>query len=306
MTTTLWRINIKPQNQKGSNPFNYCLRKGILGVGWRVNRDDTASEFSSIEEYRKKGNFLYNQKDKKSFTKAVNALERIKKDDLIWARKDGYYYICKVIGNWSYVDDEASKLNDIHNHIPVEFIKVGSIDHVPAKVINSFIPNATLQRINDESTKIVSKIIYNQLTNTTSYYEISPFFKDSVINYLAPEDVEEVISLYLQITLEYLIYSSTNKLSTELIEFVGISRDQSHRVFVQVKTGNVSLSFDDYESFACNGNKVYLFATSEKYNENNNSNIIKLSKIEIESFIFSHKDFMPKRILYWIDFATNH
>ena len=40
-----------------------------------------------------------------------------------------------------------------------------------------------------------------------------------------PEDVEEVISLYLKFEKNYLIYSSSNKLDTQTYEFVIDSRD---------------------------------------------------------------------------------
>jgi len=117
---------------------------------------------------------------------------------------------------------------------------------------------------------------------------------------LLPEDVEEIISLYLQVEKDYLIYTSTNKIDTAKYEFVMISRDGSHLCYAQVKTGNICIDFNDFSHLTKGNNKVYLFAVSQNYIKNNDSNIISLTKREIVDFLFNYTFIMPQRIRMWL------
>ena len=104
-----------------------------------------------------------------------------------------------------------------------------------------------------------------------------------------------------QIKKEYLVYTSTNKLNTQTYEFVAVARDGSYRCFPQVKTGGESLNGNKYKHLATNGNKVYLFAVSQNYNNINGENIIGLDKKELLAFVYSHVNLMPERIRLWIN-----
>jgi len=142
-------------------------------------------------------------------------------------------------------------------------------------------------------------MIYNTKVGA-SYYDVKPVEKGNILDMFLPEDVEEIISLFLQSEKNYLIYTSTNKIDTEKYEFVMISRDGSHMCYPQVKTGNVALDFNDYNKLTEHGNMVYLFAVSQNYILNNNQNIIALSKSEIIDYLYKNKVIMPKRIRMWL------
>lgn len=115
-----------------------------------------------------------------------------------------------------------------------------------------------------------------------------------------PEDVEEIVSLYLQLEKNYLIYSSSNKVDTQTYEFVMVSRNGEHRCYAQVKTGNEPLDCKKYEHLISKGNKVYLFTVSQEYKNNNNKNIITLGKNDIIDFIYNNQKIMPERIQRWL------
>ena len=100
-----------------------------------------------------------------------------------------------------------------------------------------------------------TKSLYNSLSGTY-YYETAKYTVDNIFDFLQAEDVEEIISLYLQIKKDYLIYTSTNKLSTQKYEFVGVARDGSHNCYAQVKSGNLSLDGDHFRSLTQNGGSV--------------------------------------------------
>ena len=114
------------------------------------------------------------------------------------------------------------------------------------------------------------------------------------------EDVEEIISLYLQLEKNYLIYTSTNKIDTAKYEFVMTSKDGKEKCYTQVKTGNEILVPEDYVNLTENNNKVYLF-TLGGYKGKDVNNVVCLKKDKILDFILKNKEILPNRIKYWID-----
>jgi len=123
---------------------------------------------------------------------------------------------------------------------------------------------------------------------------------EDFLNFLLPEDVEEIVSLYLQLEKNYLIYTSTNKIDTAKYEFVMISRDGKEKCCIQVKTGNITLNPEDYINLTENNDKVYLF-TLGKYKRENINNVICLKKEEILDFIKNNKEILPSGIKYWME-----
>ena len=298
----LYKIVIKPDSEKGLNPFQFCIDNQILGCGWRLYDDaDHTIIPKSLEENEKLGRLQY--PNRKGLIQVIHSMKEIKNDDLIWTRNQGIYYLCRVMETWHYGDTVEHRRNDLLNILGVEFIKVGTVDKVPGKVVNSFRARSAIQRIHGSDEKHpsleASKRIYNEMSGKL-YYNVTPKIKENVLELLLPEDMEEVISLYLQIEKNYLIYTSTNKIDTEKYEFVAVARDGTHTCYPQVKTGNVALNFTKYDELAQNGNKVILFATSQNYIMNSNPDIIALSKAEIIDFMYSNKVILPERIQIWM------
>ena len=133
-----------------------------------------------------------------------------------------------------------------------------------------------------------------------------------IIYILLPENVEEIVSLYLQKKEDYLIYTSTNKIDTKKYEFVMIKKDGKEKCYVQVKTGDSSLNPDDFKELLNNKEnqiekKVYLFSVNENYEkkENSHENIICLKKQDLLDFIYKNKNILPERIRRWMDYLEN-
>lgn len=300
MKEYIYRIHLKPQNDKKENPFKFCKQKSIVGIGWPLDKEklEKFKKESNFENYKKLVLEQYNKDN--GLKKVINCYSEIEEDedDLIWARdRDNIFYICRVTGKWEYSYENDNKVNDIFSYFPVEYVKVGTVEEVPGKVVNSFRANATLQRIHGESIFEMTKKIYNKKQGKKPYEvkKIKDFF-----NFLLAEDVEEIISLYLQLEKNYLIYTSTNKINTAKYEFVMTSRDGKGKCYTQVKTGNEVLDPKDYENLIENSYKVYLFALGG-YKEKNINNIICLKKDEILNFILKNKEILPSRIKYWME-----
>lgn len=295
--TYLWKIVVKTASQDGKQ-FDFCINNSIIGVGWCFRENGNLYTPKDIDDAIRIGREYY---DSRGCTTALNALKEIEPDDLIWTRNEGIYYICRVTSKWKYSNDEEHRKEDVCNFVDVEFVKVGTIDKVPGRITNCFRARSSIQRIHDEK-KIMTNItrdLYNRLTKQ-NYYETKTYSKEEIFDLLQPEDVEEVVSLYLQIQKNYLVYTSTNKLDTQKYEFVCVARDGSHYCYPQVKTGGIALDGSQYKSLTEHGNKVYLFATSENYTNVNGDDIISIPREELLEFMYKYRKIMPLRIEQWM------
>ncbi len=165
--TNLWRIHIKPA-AKGRNPRKLCLEGGVLGVGWPV---ETGAKSLSWEEYYGLGKEAYKEQGYNSWRTAVNALrKRMQTGDLCWTRDyDGCYYLAMVTGPWEYRNDPVHLEADVVNIRPCLWVKVGTVDEVPGKVLSSFIPPRAVQRIDDATSVAYSMFLYNRLSGKDEY-----------------------------------------------------------------------------------------------------------------------------------------
>lgn len=299
--TNLWKIVIKTASEDGKD-FEFCKKNNIVGVGWCLtDEDDNLYVPKDIDDAIRVARLEHNYKGKKGCITALNALKEIKVNDLIWTRYGGIYYICRVLSKWKYCNDEEHRKEDVCHFVDVEYVEVGTIDKIPGRITNCFRSRSSIQRIHDDSHIMtnITKDMYNKLTGK-NFYETIQYGKNDILDILQPEDVEEVVSLYLQVSKNYLVYTSTNKLDTQKYEFVAVARDGSHYCYPQVKTGNERLDGNIYKDLAVNGNKVILFATSEGYSNVDGVNIIALTRKEMMDFIMANKAIMPHRIAQWM------
>lgn len=290
----LWKMVL---NTSGQNAFRFCKEKSILGFGWPLEK---GTQPKTMDDYLLMAKAIY-PKDR-GLVVSTNAFSNMKIDDLIWTRSNGIYYICRVIGGWKYSNNEDNFKADIPNTIACEFVEIGSIENVPGKVINAFRARSTVQRIWGESKEAntaleMSKMLYNRIKKT-KFYDIKPIQKENFLSLLLPEDVEEIIFLYLQLKYGYLLYSSSNKIDTQTYEGVMINPLTYKKCYIQVKTGNVALDGNSYVELTNNGDEFYLFTTSEIYT-NLSANVKAISKQEILDFVNDNLAILPDRIKIW-------
>lgn len=292
----VWRIHIKNDIAKGytrKDLLSFCLKEKLIGVGWgeiktRLNDETIIRQEASIYA-----------PDEMAGIKALNAMRKMKLDDLIWTRLDGVYYLCRVTGLWenSSPKDIHYKL-DISNYVNVEWLEIGHEQDIPGKVISSFRPAASAQAVN--GVEAISMYMWNKYTGT-SRYNVTKGNLD-IWSVLSAEAIEELVLLYLQVEKGYHIYSSTVKFAFREYECQLVNREGKH-AYPQVKSGNDSLSADDYmDAFKYDKNaEVYLFATSENYTFNKCKQVHFLYRKELEMFINRYQIMLPKLTQYWID-----
>lgn len=304
---SLWRINLKPNSINNIDAREFCINNEMLGFGWAVECENGSLTWDEYKESALK-KYYYEDEDLKkvkpggsAWWKAINALyNKMEIGDLCWTRDNrGIYYLGRITSEWQYKTDEDYVNADIVNIRKCDWIRIGAVDKVPGKVINSFTARSTLQRVVDETALQYSKLLFNQ-NSKEKIYDIDDI-NDDIFSLLSPEDCENVIGLYLQKELGYFIIPKTNKNDTVKYEFVLKHRETGEKAVVQVKNGNVDLNMDEFKGIA---DKVYLFTTKGSYIGTCDNSIICLEQNKIKEFIFNNKLIMPDLVVRWIDYLN--
>lgn len=283
----VWRIHIKNDVCAGytrKDLLDFCLKRGLIGVGWGEIKTREDSEAAIRKEAKSYSNAA-------AGFKAVNTMRKMQPDDLIWTRLDGVYYLCRVTGRWK--DSRPESIHDqldISNYVNVEWCEIGMEQDVPGKVVSSFRPAASAQAVT--GVEAISQYLWNQHAKT-QHYRI-PKRKMDPWTILSAESIEELILLYLQVEKGYHIYSTTMKYAFREYECMMVKADGTH-AYPQVKTGSVTLNANDYMDalrYDSNAN-IYLFSTSEKYVKNACEHICFIYRKEVEQFLHKHKTMLP-------------
>ncbi len=133
---------MRPAAKDDVDPVEFALRKQIVGVGWPI---DTSSPVN-WEEYKDFAAQSYENRHQ-GWWRAVNAVKnRMEIGDLCCMRDlNGIYYLGEIVGEWEYHCEEEYGPADLVNTRHCDWIKLGTADRVPGKVVASFQRGAALQ-----------------------------------------------------------------------------------------------------------------------------------------------------------------
>lgn len=123
-------------NTKGKNPFNFCLGRDIVGIGWGLKHGNP----NTIDEYeRLRGDNNEKFDNDASLSRALNIFKELENGGLIWTiSPDNEYYLCKTNGKYTYHGNEEEHINaDIINCLDSEFYKIGPATIVPDEVVKN-------------------------------------------------------------------------------------------------------------------------------------------------------------------------
>lgn len=285
---TIWRIHIKPAAEVGIDPKAYCFENSILGVGWPVEAKTKPDWETYLELASKK--YL----DDRGWQSAVNAIKKMHVDDLCWTRsRDNVYYLGRVTTpDWRYCDTQESRAADVINIRDCDWMKVGLVDAVPGKVIACFRPTRSLQRIDSPSVRMYSQYLYNQ--KHPNHYTVRTIDSPDLFEFLDSDDLEDIVSLYLQAERHFLFISSSRQSDTGAYEFGLRHRDTHERAVVQVKHGKVDLSIKKYSGFS---GKCFLFTSGGRYIGHASPRVECLNRDVIANFIAMNRDLLPPRTI---------
>ena len=92
----IWAIPIHVnENKKQIDAFNFCVDKGIIGIGWETSKTICGNDIDCENIFNNYSNFIGSPK-LSSFEKYVKSYNQINKDDLIWTRSGNEYYLCSA------------------------------------------------------------------------------------------------------------------------------------------------------------------------------------------------------------------
>ncbi len=284
---SVFRLHVRPGGGFASmaDTFAYCLKQGILGVGWLVDEIQETADWDTF--YKVAVNI---HKDLKT---CAYIRERVQKDDLVWTRDtQGNYYLARVLSGWEYFTTNESKDSgiDIGNIFRVTFERL-TIDEVPGKVVACFRPNRTIQAIHDPTAVAYTKFIWNRKTGGAIYkFDLKLIDNPDIFSLLDSEEVEDLVFLYLQSQRWYVVPNS-RKADKIAFEYEVISPETGKHAQVQVKTGNTSLNVDEYRNMTF---PVILFQSNDRYHGKPTPNVTCISRGELEGFL-KQTEWLPAR-----------
>lgn len=281
----LFRMHIRPQGGSTDmhTTFDYCLRNGILGVGWRTNSNRNTRNW---DEYLNEASQIHNKLQVCQYIQ-----KRVSKGDLVWTRDTtGQYYLTQVISGWEYwTSQEAKDLDiDVANIFRVVFKSV-DIDAVPGKIIACFRATRSIQEIADKRAREYSKYLWNTLSNE-QFYQIDKSEFSDIFMMLDDEETEDLVFLYLQSQGWYVLPNS-RKGDTMSFEYLAVNPKSGEKALSQVKTGQTSLNRDDYVKYP---QKIFLFQPNERYTGIGADNVVCIQRDDILKFLDKSLVWLPR------------
>jgi len=263
--------------------FDYCLRNGLLGVGWRTNSHRNTKKW---DEYFNEASQIHSNLQICKYIK-----KWVSEGDLVWTRDaGGQYYLARVISGWEYwTSQEANDLDiDVANIFRVVFKSV-DIDAVPGKIVACFRATRSIQEVADKKAREYSKFLWNTLTNEQVYQIDKSKFSD-IFMMLDDEETEDLVFLYLQSQGWYVLPNS-RKGDTMSFEYLAVNPKTGEKALSQVKTGQVTINRDDYVHYP---QKIFLFQSNELYTGVGAQNVVCISRDELLKLLYKSLAWLPK------------
>lgn len=357
----VWRLHTKPKlskkNKLEDKVTNELIRRKIVAIGWTLREDiyneltnedkikveenekSIKNDFEKYKEIIEKNSYKTIRDNKrKFFFGKVNPnlirLNNLKKDDLIWIRSKGIYYLGRVTEKSHYLyayrdskkDSDILKLGISNQFTAIEWHEIGTESEIPGRILIAFYQREALIEIDEKFVVDISQILYNKKDN---YYKISNKLKNNKTNFyslLSPNDCEDLLYFYLYHKFKYIVIPSTNKINTQNYEFVMLnSNNRDEKIYIQVKNGEDNIEINNYKNFR---GEIYLLTTRGNVLKNgkilnknnldmNNGKILNLdSSFKGNIFIINpealyefakraYKDetiLMPQSILQWFEY----
>jgi hypothetical protein len=291
----VFRIHIRPQGGSADmkTTFDYCVREGTLGVGWRTASNRNTKNWGEYYEEASKAH------ENLQVCKYIH--KWVSPGDLAWTRDpSGHYYLARVTSGWEYwTTEESRRLDiDIANIFRCELKRV-DIDEVPGKIVACFRAARTIQEIADDKAWEYSRYLWNTLSGQ-DIYQIDKAKYSDIFMMLDDEETEDLLFLYLQSKGWYVLPNS-RKGDTMTFEFLCVNPLTGQVAGTQVKTGESPLNRDDYAQFP---HKTFLFQPNDRFFGALADNVESISRIELIAFLKTSAPWLPKSFQRKIEIAN--
>ncbi|MCR4716369.1 MAG: hypothetical protein K5656_04230 [Lachnospiraceae bacterium] len=304
----IWRLQT---NTDGGDVAKFCIDNNVIAMGWQLDAKDQEilKQNTTFDLYCELANNHY-----KNYSSVKRMAQDVRAKDIVWMKNCGQYYMARITDSseWRFdfsqeaVElDATNQLTNIHWHLVTEF---GDESSVPGCLTTGFIRGSTFQRIHQSGIIEYSQMLYNMYfaTQEDKYEKPKISMSENCFwSFLQPDDVEDLLCMWLYKEKGYIVIPSTNKKGTELYECVLIdpsSEDYKH-IYIQVKKGNVTIDASAYDRL--NGEVFFLTTGGDVINANR-SNYTVVSPKTIYDFAINPKNkaLIPEGIANWVKILT--
>jgi hypothetical protein len=278
-----------------SPAFEFCRDGGFLGVGWGVTSEPLCwptYEQKAIERYG-------------AVPRAVREIHDLPEGSLIWTRDSAHrtYYLAKVTGPWRYLRSCGAQECDIQNVRSVRIVACPSVSQVPDAIAGRFAADDwTIQRIDDEAAARRSASLFAALAPDSG--NGAPTLDRVLTGYLDDEDVENLVCVYLQNRLGYLLRSTSAGPGIATDEYVLRDADR-HEALVWAKRGH-SLVARDARTLPTDAvDQVFVFSPTDTYGPDPAPNVTEIDYEDMIRFIRTERWSLPQSVEYWVGDALD-
>jgi hypothetical protein len=236
----VWRLRMNSQRRGIDHAAarNYAIEAGVIGAGWALTNDHLEpspipDQCGDIREYLKCVRQVY--PDDNSVVGAAHAFGlEMEIGDYVWmyATHIGEYWCAHITGEFRYRNTEEAHRFDLHLTRQCTWVRAGVADAIPGVIRRAF--SGQFGAVG----RIVSGVATAIEAAEILHHAVEPAANGDFFELASPEDLEDVVALYLQ-ELGWRLFPTTAKASMACYEFLGVHRDTHKRCGVQVKSGNV-------------------------------------------------------------------
>lgn len=314
--TNTWKLSIKPGSNKGYDPFDKCKQKSLLGLGW--SDAYVATHPTNIEQAK---NLVSSWPEWKKWPYQLKYfLEDLKKGDHVWIHQKGKYFLCKVEND---IIIYGRDIDPEYHNLDLGHARQATWVEVPDKFVSGAIQRGIIAQRTMQPITITEKewdyneIIFSELIRNQTWEpkidesKLQEAFKKLTIKELfsimSPDDVEDIVSAYLQ-SKGWILIKSTCFRSKPTFEF-SMLNNEGGLGHVQVKSGNADpLMPLKYKQYASNKTSVFLFSTHDQpYTGEQVDNVYPIQQAEIFDWVIKNTWglTMPLKYRLWIFLMGN-
>lgn len=296
----LWRTKLRSTKDGivHQSQEDHCFSDNVIGIGWGIEGLPSGASIDEVTSAIEKVDLPGWRK--RAAQQVRRFAEEAEVGQLIWTRdKNGRYHLGRFTSDWRYDASDIAQDTDIHQVRSVVWAQrtFSEID-IPGAIMRSFIGQTNaMQRILDPAARIFSVELWNDEHGAPS----RPTRPDkTTIQILSPEDLEDLVYVWLQYAKSYVMVPNARQASTPVYEWTMVHRDTGRRAIIQIKSGKTQVDIEGLLKAADEADAdAIAFAASGNYSIQSHPDVSEISLEELTEFARSHQEFLPWRVARW-------
>lgn len=303
----IWKMALKSERSdflddqtKVERAREFCFSSGYVGIGWGGSwLEDGASSSPEYLAALAKITSL----DSRAARSAHNLFARqMQIGDLVWARtKKDVYWLGRITSDWTFRNGAQFADYDLFQIRRCNWCRVGSSDRIPDPVRNAFAGRGlTISRIRREASIVAaeSAAIWNELTGDVVVVPSTGEVATAPLMSLGHDTLEDLVGLFLQAELGWLLVPSTAKKGTPYTEFVLRNR-AAETAYVQVKSGKTQV--EPPSALPEGVDRFFVFSPAGTATNQMAAGVVVLENELLEDFARQNRALLPPRVRRYFD-----